>query len=60
MWQTVDLRELRLFLALAEELHFGRTAERLHITPSRVSQSLQELERKVGQSSFTAPVAASS
>jgi DNA-binding transcriptional LysR family regulator len=48
MWQTVDLRELRLFLTLAEELHFGRTAEMLHLTPSRVSQSLQELEHKLG------------
>ena len=48
MWQTVDLRELRLFLALAEELHFGRTAERLRLTPSRVSQSLREIEHKLG------------
>jgi DNA-binding transcriptional LysR family regulator len=48
MWQTVDLRELRLFLALSEELHFGRTAERLRLTPSRVSQSLRELEHKLG------------
>jgi DNA-binding transcriptional LysR family regulator len=48
MWQTVDLRELRLFLTLAEELHFGRTAERLRLTPSRVSQSLRELEHELG------------
>ena len=48
MWQTVDLRELRLFLTLAEELHFGRTAEKLRVTPSRVSQSLRELEHKLG------------
>ena len=48
MWQTVDLRELRLFLTLSEELHFGRTAERLRLTPSRVSQSLRELEHKLG------------
>jgi DNA-binding transcriptional LysR family regulator len=48
MWQTVDLRELRLFIALAEELHFGRTAEKLRLTPSRVSQSLRELEHKLG------------
>jgi DNA-binding transcriptional LysR family regulator len=48
MWQTVDLRELRLFLTLAEELHFGRTAEALRLTPSRVSQSLRELEHKLG------------
>jgi DNA-binding transcriptional LysR family regulator len=48
MWQTVDLREVGVFLTLAEELHFGRTAERLQITPSRVSQSLRALEHKLG------------
>jgi DNA-binding transcriptional LysR family regulator len=48
MWQTVDLRELRVFLTLAEELHFGQTAERLQVTPSRVSQSLRGLEHKLG------------
>jgi DNA-binding transcriptional LysR family regulator len=48
MWQTIELRELRMFLALAEELHFGRTAERLQLTPSRVSQSLRALEDKLG------------
>lgn len=48
MWQTVDLREVRVFLTLAEELHFGRTAQRLQVTPSRVSQSLRALERKLG------------
>jgi DNA-binding transcriptional LysR family regulator len=48
MWQTVELRELRLFLTLAEELHFGRTAEKLQLTPSRVSQSLRALEQKLG------------
>jgi DNA-binding transcriptional LysR family regulator len=48
MWQTVELRELRLFLTLAEELHFGRTAETLQLTPSRVSQSLRALEHKLG------------
>jgi DNA-binding transcriptional LysR family regulator len=48
MWQTVELRELRLFLTLAEELHFGRTAERLQLTPSRASQSLRALEDKLG------------
>ncbi len=44
----VELRELRLFLALAEELHFGRTADRLGLTTSRVSQTLRALERKLG------------
>jgi DNA-binding transcriptional LysR family regulator len=48
MWSTVELREITLFLTLAEELHFGRTAERLQVTSSRVSQTLRELEAKLG------------
>src|SRR5512133_1480941 len=48
MWQTVELRELRIFLLLAEELHFGRTAARVGLTQSRVSQSVRALERKLG------------
>ena len=48
MWETIDLRELRVFLTLAEELHFGRTAQRLSLTPSRVSQMLRALEHKLG------------
>ena len=49
MWETIELREIRVFLTLAEELHFGHTAERLGLTQSRVSQSLRELEEKLGQ-----------
>jgi DNA-binding transcriptional LysR family regulator len=48
MWSTVELREITLFLTLGEELHFGRTAERLGLTSSRVSQTLRELEAKLG------------
>jgi DNA-binding transcriptional LysR family regulator len=48
MWETIELREIRLFLVLAEELHFGRTAERLGMSGSRVSQMLRRLELKVG------------
>jgi DNA-binding transcriptional LysR family regulator len=48
MWQTVELREIKLFLVLAEELHFGRTATRAGLTQSRVSQTLRALERKLG------------
>lgn len=44
----MDLRELETFLVLAEELHFGRTAQRLYLTPGRVSQLVQALEREVG------------
>jgi DNA-binding transcriptional LysR family regulator len=48
MWPAVELREIRVFLTLSDELHFARTAERLHLTPSRVSQILRELEAKLG------------
>lgn len=48
MWSDVELREIRVFLALAEERHFGHTAERLGITPSYVSQTLRELEARLG------------
>jgi DNA-binding transcriptional LysR family regulator len=50
MWETIELREIRVFLVLARELHFGRAAEELGITQSRVSQSLRELELKLGES----------
>src|SRR5438477_237289 len=48
MWQTIELREIRVFLVLADELHFGRTAERLNLTQSRVSQTLRALETRLG------------
>jgi DNA-binding transcriptional LysR family regulator len=48
MWSDVELREIRVFLVLAEELHFGRTAGRLDITPSRVSQTIRTLEARLG------------
>jgi DNA-binding transcriptional LysR family regulator len=52
MWELVELREIRVFLVLAEELHFGRTATRLGLTQSRVSQSLRGFERKLGAQLF--------
>jgi DNA-binding transcriptional LysR family regulator len=48
MWEAVELREIRVFLKLTEELHFGHTAERLSISQSRVSQTIRELETKLG------------
>lgn len=52
MWESVELRELRVFMALCEELHFGRTAERLRLSPSRVSQLVRRLELHVGAKLF--------
>ncbi|MFJ1752223.1 LysR family transcriptional regulator [Kitasatospora sp. NPDC088134] len=48
----MELREIEIFLTLAEELHFGRTAERLHITPSRVSHVIKKQERRFGAPLF--------
>ncbi|GAB3416225.1 LysR family transcriptional regulator [Flindersiella endophytica] len=45
---TVELRDLHIFLTLADELHFARAADRLGLTPSRVSQVLRDLERRLG------------
>ncbi|RJL23316.1 MULTISPECIES: HTH-type transcriptional activator IlvY [Pectobacterium] len=48
----MDLRDLKLFLHLAESRHFGRTAKAMHISPSTLSRQIQRLEEDLGQTLF--------
>ena len=48
----MERREIEIFLTLVEELHFGRTAERLVVSQARVSQTIAKLERRFGVSLF--------
>lgn len=48
----VEQRDTEIFLTLADELHFGRTAERLHVSTARVSQTIKKMERRIGAPLF--------
>jgi len=49
---AMELRHLRYFVTLAEELSFTRAAERMHVTQSTLSHQIKQIEDEIGQRLF--------
>ncbi|MCE9680264.1 HTH-type transcriptional activator IlvY [Shewanella sp. AS1] len=48
----MDIRTIKLYLHLANSLHFARTAQQMHVSPSTLSRAMQRLEEEVGAKLF--------